>query len=90
MDQMDGLSIVFYLTTACSNPYDLLYVEAHPVRQWKAYERNQAVVEEIISDQTYTCLGLCVVLLRYFDPFGANRSGDISEKRQRIPNNLVL
>ena len=87
---MDGWSIVFsYLTTACSNPHNLLYDEAHPVKQLKVYERNQALVEQIISDQTCTCLGLCAVLLRYFDPIGAYGSVDISEKRQRSPNNLV-
>ncbi len=57
----------------CSNPYG-----------W-----TKSMIEQILIDLQTSDPEWNVVLLRYFNPIGAHKSGEIGEDPQGIPNNLV-
>ena len=56
----------------CTNPYG-----------WTKW-----MIEQILQDATVANPELSVVLLRYFNPVGAHKSGLIGERPNGIPNNL--
>ena len=58
---------------SCSNPYG-----------WTKW-----MIEQIATDAAVARDSLSVVLLRYFNPIGAHRSGRIGENPKGIPNNLL-
>ena len=58
---------------ACSNPYG-----------W-----TKAMMEQILTDCANADSELTVILLRYFNPIGAHKSGEIGEDPNGIPNNLM-
>ena len=60
-------------TGNCTNPYG-----------WTKY-----MTEQILSGMAHADAQWSVVLLRYFNPIGAHRSGDIGEDPRGIPNNLM-
>ena len=57
----------------CTNPY--------------GWTKN--MMEQILEDAAYADEDMSVVLLRYFNPIGADESGLIGEDPQGIPNNLM-
>lgn len=57
----------------CTNPYG-----------W-----TKVMMEQILEDAAKADSELSVVLLRYFNPIGAHKSGMIGEDPQGIPNNLM-
>lgn len=57
----------------CTNPYG-----------W-----TKVMMEQILEDTAKSNPELSVVLLRYFNPIGAHKSGLIGEDPQGIPNNLM-
>lgn len=57
----------------CTNPYG-----------WTKY-----MIEQILTDAAHADREMSVVLLRYFNPIGADESGLIGEKPNGIPNNLM-
>lgn len=57
----------------CSNPY--------------GWTKN--MMEQILEDTAHADADLSVVILRYFNPIGADESGLIGEDPQGIPNNLM-
>ncbi len=57
----------------CTNPYG-----------W-----TKVMMEQILEDTAKANPDLSVVLLRYFNPIGAHKSGLIGEDPQGIPNNLM-
>jgi UDP-glucose 4-epimerase len=66
-------------------PFD----EDHPVNPTNPYGRTKAFAEGIMSDWVAAKPDRSVVLLRYFNPVGADASGQIGEDPNGIPNNLV-
>jgi UDP-glucose 4-epimerase len=52
------------------------------------YGNTKQMIEQIIFD-TAASSGLNAVILRYFNPIGAHKSGLIGEKPQGVPNNLM-
>lgn len=71
---------------------DALYLpidENHPVQPTNPYGRTKAYIEEIIRDWGESYAGASSVLLRYFNPTGADASGRIGEDPNGIPNNLM-
>lgn len=66
-------------------PYD----EHHPLQPTNPYGRTKYFVEEIISDWAASWKDASAVLLRYFNPVGADASGRIGEDPNGIPTNLV-
>lgn len=53
------------------------------------YGRSKFFIEEIIKDLCKAEKKMNAVLLRYFNPVGAHKSGKIGEDPQGIPNNLM-
>lgn len=53
------------------------------------YGETKSMSERILSDTALVNEHFNVVLLRYFNPIGAHKSGLIGEKPQGIPNNLM-
>lgn len=66
-------------------PYD----EKHPLQPRNPYGRTKYFIEEIIRDWTAAWGDASAVLLRYFNPVGADASGRIGEDPSGVPNNLV-
>ena len=52
------------------------------------YGRTKYMIEQIIIDEV-AAGGLNAVILRYFNPVGAHKSGLLGEQPQGIPNNLM-
>ncbi len=61
------------MPTFCTNPYG-----------WTKYMNEQILTDAANADEN-----LSVVLLRYFNPIGAHKSGLIGENPSGIPNNLM-
>lgn len=51
--------------------------------------RSQYFIEEILRDLHQAETDWNIVILRYFNPIGAHKSGLIGEDPQGIPNNLL-
>lgn len=60
-------------TKGCTNPYG-----------WTKY-----MIEQILRDTAKACPDMTCILLRYFNPVGAHKSGRIGEDPHGIPNNLM-
>jgi UDP-glucose 4-epimerase len=53
------------------------------------YGTTKLVIERLIEDAATADMSLSAVLLRYFNPVGAHRSGFIGESPNGVPNNLM-
>jgi UDP-glucose 4-epimerase len=53
------------------------------------YGRTKAMIEQILADASQADPQLQIVVLRYFNPIGAHKSGRIGEDPQQVPNNLL-
>ena len=53
------------------------------------YGETKKMNERILEDIAYANKDFSVVLLKYFNPIGAHKSGLIGEKPTGIPNNLM-
>lgn len=63
--------------------------EDFPLSVTNPYGRTKLMLEEILSDIHIADSEWSIVLLRYFNPIGAHKSGLIGENPKGIPNNLV-
>lgn len=75
--------------TVYGEPVYLPYDEAHPLQPESPYGRTKYFIEEVLRDWAASWPEASVVLLRYFNPVGADASGLIGEDPLGIPNNLV-
>lgn len=75
-----------------------VYGEENPVPYFETMKRGvctnpygwtKAMMEQILEDAAKADKNLSVILLRYFNPIGAHKSGLIGEDPQGIPNNLM-
>lgn len=64
-------------------------VEGMPTGATNPYGRTKLFIEEILRDLYVADKEWCIVLLRYFNPIGAHKSGLIGEDPKGIPNNLM-
>lgn len=69
----ESVPLVEGMKTGCTNPYG-----------W-----TKLMIEQILTDEATANKNLSVVLLRYFNPIGAHKSGRIGEDPTGIPNNLL-
>lgn len=53
------------------------------------YGHTKSMIEQILIDVNNADKSFSVAILRYFNPVGAYKSGDIGEDPKGIPNNLV-
>lgn len=63
--------------------------EDFPLSVTNPYGRTKLMLEEILTDLHTSDHEWSVVLLRYFNPIGADKSGLIGENPKGIPNNLI-
>ena len=76
--------------TVYGNPAEIPITENCPKgRCTNPYGQTKSMLEEIFSDIQKADNGWNIVLLRYFNPIGAHRSGLIGEDPNGIPNNLM-
>jgi UDP-glucose 4-epimerase len=53
------------------------------------YGQNKAMIEQILADIAKSNPAFSAICLRYFNPIGAHKSGEIGEDPKDIPNNLM-
>ncbi|XP_031347488.1 UDP-glucose 4-epimerase isoform X2 [Photinus pyralis] len=77
--------------TVYGTPQFLPITEDHPTGQGctNPYGKTKYFVEEILKDVCTSDPEWQVILLRYFNPVGAHKSGLIGEDPSGIPNNLM-
>lgn len=63
--------------------------EVSPLGVTNPYGRTKLVIEEMLTDLYESDKDMGIVLLRYFNPIGAHKSGLIGENPNGIPNNLM-
>ena len=76
--------------TVYGNPAQIPITEECPKGQCtNPYGWTKSMLEQILSDIQFADPEWNVVLLRYFNPIGAHKSGTIGEDPKGIPNNLM-
>ena len=70
-------------------PKEIPISESHPISPTNAYGKTKHFIEEIIRDWVAAGNDLSAVLLRYFNPVGADASGLLGEDPKGVPNNLL-
>lgn len=75
--------------TVYGDPATVPITEDFPLSCTNPYGRTKLMVEEMLRDIYVADHDWNVILLRYFNPVGAHRSGRIGEDPNGIPNNLM-
>lgn len=75
--------------TVYGNPETVPIKEDFPLHVTNPYGRTKLMLEEIFRDLAVADPEWDIVLLRYFNPIGAHKSGRIGENPKGIPNNLL-
>lgn len=82
-------SLVFSSSaTVYGTPQSLPLTEDHPLNTTNPYGTTKLMIEQILRDLAQSDPRWCIALLRYFNPVGAHRSGQIGELPLGPPNNL--
>ena len=90
MQEFDCKKIVFSSSaTVYGNPNTTPIKEDFPLSATNPYGRTKLFIEEILHDVFVSNNNIKIVLLRYFNPVGAHKSGTIGEDPNGIPNNLM-
>lgn len=75
--------------TVYGNPHTVPISEDFPLSVTNPYGRTKLMLEDIFRDLYVADHSFNIVLLRYFNPVGAHKSGLIGEDPTGIPNNLT-
>ena len=75
--------------TVYGNPSTVPITENFPLSATNPYGRTKLMIEDILRDLYISDNNWNIILLRYFNPIGAHKSGLIGEDPKGIPNNLV-
>ena len=90
MDKNNCKKIVFSSSaTVYGDPHTTPIKEDFPLSATNPYGRTKLFIEEILRDVYVSDNNYKIVLLRYFNPVGAHKSGIIGEDPNGIPNNLM-
>ncbi|AWB68165.1 UDP-glucose 4-epimerase GalE [Saccharobesus litoralis] len=90
MEKHDVNTLVFSSSaTVYGDPASVPITEDFPLSTTNPYGQTKLVVEQMCREVTAANDKLTVVLLRYFNPVGAHKSGTIGEDPKGIPNNLM-
>ncbi|MGB0496060.1 MAG: UDP-glucose 4-epimerase GalE [Kangiellaceae bacterium] len=89
--QSNGCKRIVFSSSATvyGDPASVPITEEFPISATNPYGRTKLFIEEILRDQFIADDDWQIVLLRYFNPVGAHKSGLIGEDPQGIPNNLM-
>jgi len=75
--------------TVYGDPASVPVTEDFPTSATNPYGRTKLFIEYILKDVYQSDKSWNVILLRYFNPVGAHKSGQIGENPKGIPNNLM-
>ncbi|MCX6075112.1 MAG: UDP-glucose 4-epimerase GalE [Campylobacterales bacterium] len=75
--------------TVYGDPHTTPIKEEFPLSATNPYGRSKLFIEEILRDVYISDNEFKIVILRYFNPVGAHKSGTIGEDPNGIPNNLM-
>ena len=75
--------------TVYGDPASVPITEDFPLQATNPYGRTKYMMEEILRDVAMAEEGWRIILLRYFNPVGAHKSGRIGEDPRGTPNNLM-
>ena len=75
--------------TVYGSPKTVPITEDFPLSTTNPYGSTKLMLERVLSDVYVSDNRFSVVLLRYFNPIGAHKSGKIGEDPKGIPNNLL-
>lgn len=90
MKKFDVKNIIFSSSaTVYGKPKTVPIKEDFPLSVTNPYGRCKLFIEEILNDLYISDKEWNIVLLRYFNPIGAHKSGKIGESPVGIPNNLI-
>lgn len=90
MEAFDVKNLVFSSSaTVYGDPATVPITEDFPLSTTNPYGTTKLMIERIISDYAAVNKGFNAAILRYFNPVGAHKSGEIGEDPNGIPNNLV-
>lgn len=90
MQEYSCYQIVFSSSaTVYGDPASVPITEGFPTSATNPYGRTKLFIEELMRDVAHSSDHWHIVLLRYFNPMGAHKSGLIGEDPQGIPNNLM-
>ncbi|MFQ5579868.1 MAG: UDP-glucose 4-epimerase GalE [Nitrospiria bacterium] len=90
MEKYQVKHIVFSSSaTVYGDPKEVPIQESFRLSPTNPYGRSKLMIEEILQDLYRSDESWNVALLRYFNPVGADRSGEIGENPNGIPNNLL-
>ena len=70
-------------------PKEVPIKEDFPLSTTNPYGSTKLMIEQILQDVCISDKDFCAILLRYFNPIGAHKSGLIGEEPNGIPNNLM-
>lgn len=90
MQEKNVKNIIFSSSaTVYGDPRSVPILEDFPLSATNPYGRSKLIIEEILQDLFISDPSWNIVLLRYFNPVGAHKSGQIGEDPNGIPNNLM-
>jgi len=75
--------------TVYGDPHKVPITEDFPLHATNPYGRTKLMIEEILRDLYVSDNNWDIAILRYFNPVGAHKSGEIGEDPNGIPNNLM-
>ncbi len=75
--------------TVYGNPKCLPIKETAPLNAVNPYGYSKLTVETMLKDLSASDPDWNIAILRYFNPAGAHKSGEIGESTRETPNNLV-
>ena len=90
MQKHNVFNIVFSSSaTVYGTPKSVPITEDFPLSTTNPYGSTKLMIENILTDVFKSNDKWSVTLLRYFNPIGAHKSGEIGEDPKGIPNNLL-
>jgi UDP-glucose 4-epimerase len=90
MSRYQVFNLVFSSSaTVYGDPATVPINESFPLSATNPYGRSKLMIEEILTDLHVSDSRWNAILLRYFNPAGAHKSGRIGEDPNGIPNNLL-
>ena len=90
MEQAGVRRLVFSSSaTVYGDPEQVPIVESSPLRVTNPYGRTKLMAEDMLRDIQAADPRWQVAILRYFNPVGAHASGQLGERPNGTPNNLM-
>lgn len=90
MEKYEVNNLVFSSSaTVYGTPKTVPIREDFPLSTTNPYGSTKLMIENILADVQKANTKMSITLLRYFNPIGAHKSGDLGEDPKGIPNNLL-